>query len=119
MNYPTKNFIKNEWGKIFTRLNNQTGYLFHMIREFPILEKNTKIKVVVTTSAAAFFLVLFLVLIVRASHKTPVISPISSLDKTEVAITHLVGDGQSSPFQKIVGKVLGFKDLKSKPKKVQ
>lgn len=119
MNYQTTDFIKEWWRKIFTRFKRQMGYSLHMLREFPILEKKTKIRVAAATSGVAIFFVLLVVLTVRANHKTSIISPISSIDKTEVAITRLVGDGQSSPFQKVVGRVLGFKELKSKPKKLQ
>lgn len=120
MNYPEANFIKKkEWNKIFRRVKSQVGYLLHVMCEFPILEKKTKIKLVSATASLAIFLILLMVLIIRSAHKTAIISPLSSLDKTEVSITHLVGDSPSSPFQKIVGRVLGFKDLKTKPKRLQ
>lgn len=119
MKYFATNLLRKKPKEIISSVRTQSNYFLHLIREFPILEKTVKIKLVGTLSVLAIFFILFVTLIIRAGHKAELISPISSLNKSEVAITHLVGDGQGSPFQKIVGRVLGFKALKAKPKKLQ
>lgn len=100
-------------------LRAQSNYFVHMAREFHILEKKEKIKLSGILGGVSLIFILLLVTIIRVVHKTPIISPLASLEKSEVAITHLAGDGQGSPFQKIVGRVLGFKEIKYKPKKLQ
>jgi|GEM_PF-1083303 spore germination protein YaaH len=119
MNRQTTNSIKECFTKAISEIISQTGYLFHLIREFKILGKKTKLLIVLGTFGTVFFLVCFFALFTKAPHKGGVISPVSNLNDVEVAITKLVDGGRSSPFQRVVGRVLGFKELKAGPKRLQ
>ena len=119
MNYSLTSFFGEKPKGITSRVKTQGLYFLHLIREFPILERSMKIKVAATFLPLTIFLLFFTALAVKSSHEPPLLSPLSSPGKSEVAVTHLVTDPQTSPFQKIVGRVLGFKALKAKPKRLQ
>jgi len=101
-------------------LAEQAGYFVHLLKEFPILEKGRKIKII---SGFSFFLILLIALVINLgpSFKTRApFSPIPPLEDVEVAITHLKDPlEQRSPFQNLLGKVLSFKVLNNRPKRLQ
>ena len=105
--------------RIFADVKNQASYFTHLLLEFPILEKKMKAKVVLVSVFVIVFPLFFSVLIVKSGHRNRPLSPLAAPNnQVEVAITQLTGS-ETSPFQKIMGKVLGFKALQNKPKRLQ
>ena len=113
MSYSTSNLFGKTPKGILFRVQTQARYFFQLMREFPILGRSTKIKVVGVCIPLVIFFILLVTAVIKSNQRAPLLSPISSLPNSEVAVTHLAEGEQTSPFQKMVGRVLGFKALKS------
>lgn len=105
---------------IWQQTKKQLVYLRHYFSEFPILDKKIKLKIILGFFLAGFVCLTFILVTIRIYfHKKLIISPLPPLPNTEVAVNRFNPETTPSPFQGMMNKVLGFKSLKYKPKKLQ